>query len=274
MFNLDKSKVDILVRDSKLLRLKILQAAYKAGGGHVGGSYSIIDIILFLYSYVLKLDPKNPNIPSRDRLILSKGHSCLALYACMEKYGFLNEGELQTFLELDSRLAGHSEHFLIPGIEISTGSLGHGLGVSAGIALAGKKMNKEWKVICILGDGECNEGSIWESFMFINQHKLKNLITIIDFNKQESLDLTEKILSIEPLAKKIRAFGLNPIEIDGHSFLAIAEAIENSYSSETPSVIIAHTIKGRGVDFMEGATKWHYRSPTESEYDSAKLQLT
>lgn len=258
---------------SNELRVMMLKAAHKAGGGHLGGAFSVIDILLYLYSQVLKLDPSNPNLPNRDRLILSKGHSCLALYACMEEFGFLFPGELMTFLETDSRLAGHSEHFLLPGVEITTGSLGHGLGISAGIALAGKRQNAPWKVFCILGDGECNEGSIWESLLFIRQHSLNNLITIIDYNKQESLDRTENILSIDPLSKKIESFGLMPIEIDGHSFEEIENAIATAAESQIPVVIVANTIKGYGVDFMEEVTKWHYRGPTDEELNEARIQL-
>jgi transketolase len=262
-----------LKSQSNELRVVMLEAAHKAGGGHLGGAFSVIDILLYLYSQVLTFDPNNPNLPNRDRLILSKGHSCLALYACMEEFGFLSPGELMTFLETGSRLAGHSEHFLIPGVEVTTGSLGHGLGISAGIALAGKKQKAPWKVFCILGDGECNEGSIWESLLFVRQHSLNNLITIIDYNKQESLDRTENILSIDPLPKKVEAFGLIPLEIDGHSFKEIESAFATAIQSETPVVIIANTIKGYGVDFMEEVTKWHYRGPTQEELNEARIQL-
>lgn len=273
MANMDSSLSRELRFESNRLRVSMLKAAHKAGGGHLGGAFSVIDILLFLYSRVLNLDSTVPNLSSRDRLILSKGHSCLALYACMERFGFLDEGELMTFLEKDSRLAGHSEHFILPGVEVTTGSLGHGLGISAGIALAGKKNKETWKVFCILGDGECNEGSVWETLLFIRQHKLNNLITIIDYNKQESLDRTENILSIDPLSKKIEAFGLAPIEINGHSFEEISQALAAALKSEIPVVIVANTIKGYGVDFMEGVTKWHYRGPTDDELLAAETQL-
>lgn len=258
---------------SNKLRIMMLKSAHKAGGGHLGGAFSVIDLLLFLYSQVLNLDPSNPILPGRDRLILSKGHSCLALYACMEEFGFLDRGEIMTFLEKDSRLAGHSEHFILPGVEITTGSLGHGLGISAGIALAGKKNKESWKVFCILGDGECNEGSVWETLLFIRQHNLNNVVTIIDYNKQESLDRTENILSIDPLSKKIEAFGLIPIEIDGHSFDEIRSAVNAALLSEIPVVIVANTVKGFGVDFMEGVTKWHYRGPSKEELWAAETQL-
>jgi len=270
----EKSNIGRLEKESAKLRLRILSAAYSAKGGHIGGAYSVLDLLIYVYEYILKFDANNPQMPERDRLILSKGHSCLALYACLENYGFIENNELMTFLKTDSRLPGHSEHFHTPGIEITTGSLGHGIGVAAGIALAGKKNNYDFRTICILGDGECNEGSVWESLMFIRQHDLNKLITVIDYNKQESLDFTEKILSIEPLADKIRAFGLNSIEIDGHSFNDIDKAFREAIESKKPSVIIAHTVKGKGVDFMEGVTKWHYRSPTSDEFESAKSQLS
>jgi transketolase len=226
-----------------------------------------------MYLKVLRVDPKNQKDPDRDRIILSKGHSCLALYACLERFGFIEQGELSTFLAHDSRLAGHAEHFHLDCIEITTGSLGHGLGVAAGMSLAAKIKNKPWKTFCILGDGECNEGSVWESIMFISQHKLNNLITIIDSNKQESLDFTRNILSIEPLAEKIRAFGLNAIEINGHSFNEIKAAFSIALNSIEPCVIIANTVKGKGVDFMQAEMKWHYRAPNDEEMLLAMEQL-
>lgn len=259
--------------ESNKLRARILAAAKKAGGGHIGGAFSVIDVLLYLFTHTLSVDPTEVSAPNRDRLILSKGHSCLALYACLEKFGFLEEDEIFTFLETNSRLAGHSEHFLIPSIELTTGSLGHGLGVSAGMALSAKMDEAPWLTFCILGDGECNEGSVWESFMFIAQHNLKNLITIIDYNKQESLDFTKNILSIDPLAAKIAAFGLNPIEINGHSFAEIHRAVDLAKKSEIPTVIVSNTVKGKGVSFMEGVMKWHYRAPNEEEYLLAVLEL-
>lgn len=270
----DKSNIDYLVKKSSSLRLRILSAAYSAKGGHIGGAFSILDILTYMYEHILNIDSSNPLMHDRDRLILSKGHSCLALYACLESYGFIESDELMTFLKTDSRLPGHSEHFHIPAIEITTGSLGHGIGVAAGIALAEKFLNSNYWTFCILGDGECNEGSVWETLMFIRQHNLNKLITLIDFNKQESLDLTEKILSVEPLLDKIEAFGLNAIQINGHSFIEIDRAFKEAKQSKKPSVIIAHTIKGKGVDFMEGVTKWHYRAPTTEEFQAAILQLS
>ena len=261
-------------KESARLRLRILTAAHIAKGGHIGGAFSVLEVLIYIYEYILKFDANNPLMPDRDRLILSKGHSCLALYACLENYGLIENDELMTFLETNSRLPGHSEHFHIPSIEITTGSLGHGIGVAAGIALAEKKISSNFRTICILGDGECNEGSVWESFMFIRQHNLNKLITIIDYNKQESLDLTEKILSIEPLCDKITAFGLNAIEINGHAYNDIDNAFRDAIQSEKPSVIIANTIKGKGVDFMEGVTKWHYRAPTSEELEFATQQLS
>jgi transketolase len=259
--------------ESNRLRGRILKAAIGAGGGHIGGSFSVIDLLYYLFRDVLRNMSAAGTEPNRDRLILSKGHSCLALYACLDEFGFIQKDELFSFLELDSRLAGHSEHFLIPAIEITTGSLGHGLGVGAGMALAGKMNSQQWKTFCIVGDGECNEGSIWESFMFIAQHKLNNLITFIDSNKQESLDFTKNILSIEPIKEKIEAFGLNAIEIDGHSFQEISKSINQALESDIPTVIICHTVKGKGVDFMEGVMKWHYRAPSEQELNDSLIQL-
>lgn len=262
-----------LARKSASLRLKILQAAREAGGGHIGGSFSVLDIIFFLYSKVLRVNAENPSDCNRDRLIFSKGHASLALYACLEEFGFLSQGEINTFNKLDSRLAGHSEHFHISGIEITTGSLGHGLGVAAGIALAARKDNADYRVYCVLGDGECNEGSVWESLLFIRQWKLTNLITIIDYNKMESLDFTDNILSIAPLSAKIKAFGFRAIEFDGHDFNQIAKAIHIAFKSKIPCVLIANTVKGKGITFMENSSKWHYRAPNDEEFNLARGQL-
>ncbi len=256
------------------LRIRMLKASAFANGGHLGGAFSVIDLLYFLYAHELTYEATDAEFSERDRLVLSKGHASLALYACLEEFGFLRKDEIFSFTQENSRLAGHSEHFLIPGVEITTGSLGHGLGVSAGIALAGRMNEAEWKVFCILGDGECNEGSIWESMMFISQHKLSNLITIIDNNKQVSLDRTTSILSVEPLKEKINSFGLHPIEIDGHSYTEISNALREAKSSSLPAVIIANTIKGKGVDFMEAETKWHYRAPSEDELIRAIRQLS
>jgi transketolase len=254
------------------LRKRILNVA--AGkGGHIGGSFSSIDMILTLYKYVLKVNLENPQWEERDRFVLSKGHCSLALYAVLEEIGFLNPGELDTYTMKGSRLAGHVEHFEIPAIEMTTGSLGHGISCAAGMALAAKISGKDWKVFCIIGDGECNEGSVWETLLFTAQQNLKNLIIIVDNNKMESLDLTNNILSIEPLAAKFTSFNFEVREIDGHNFEEIFLSLLTPPKFDKPLIIIANTIKGKGVTFMENTAMWHYRAPNETELINALAEL-
>jgi len=257
---------------TRQLRCRIISAASNAGGGHIGGALSIVDLIYYAYSEYMTYDSLDSNLESRDRFILSKGHGCLALYAVLEHFSMLKKNELENFLKTDSRLPGHSEHFHVPHIEITTGSLGHGVGVATGMAAAAKRKKTTWRVICILGDGECNEGSVWESLLFAAQHRLDNLVIVIDSNKLESLDLTENILGIQPLSEKLSAFGLDVMEINGHDYTEIRKAFERQPMGK-PLAIVANTVKGKGVSFMENVPKWHYRSPTPEELENALNEL-
>ena len=266
------AEVKALEETSRKLRRRILQVA-EGRGGHIGGSFSSIDIILTLYKNILEKDLVNPDWSDRDRFILSKGHCSLALYAVLEEVGFLKAGELDTYTLKDSRLAGHAEHFEIPAIEMTTGSLGHGISCAAGIALAGHLTNKNWRVFCIVGDGECNEGSVWEALMFISQYKLQNIFVIVDNNKMESLDMTRNIISIEPLADKFASFNFEVREINGHDFQEIHCALVTKPQSGMPVIIIANTTKGKGVSFMEDTPKWHFRAPDKIELQKALEEL-
>jgi transketolase len=265
-------QVNSLKITSKKLRRRILNVA--AGkGGHIGGSFSALDIILTLYKNVLNINLEDPKWPERDRFILSKGHCSLALYAVLEEIGFLEPGELDNYTLKGSRLAGHAEHFEIPAIEMTTGSLGHGISCSAGMALAAKISGKNWKVFCVVGDGECNEGSVWETLLFAAQQNLKNLIIIVDNNKMESLDLTKNILSIEPLAEKFTSFNFEVREIDGHNFEEVFAALTTQPKFNKPIIIVANTVKGKGVSFMENTPMWHYRAPSEAELKNGLAEL-
>lgn len=267
-----EEQVNSLELISKKLRRRILNVA--AGkGGHVGGSFSALDIILTLYKNILNLDLEDPKWAERDRFILSKGHCSLALYSVLEEIGFLEQGELDSYTLNGSRLAGHAEHFEIPAIEMTTGSLGHGISCAAGMALAAKISGKNWKVFCVVGDGECNEGSVWETLLFTAQQNLKNLIIIVDNNKMESLDLTKNILSIEPLAEKFASFNFEVREIDGHNFEEIFLALTTQPKYEKPVIVVANTVKGKGVSFMENTPMWHYRAPSEAELINALAEL-
>jgi len=267
-----KKQIISLELTSKKLRRRILNVA--AGkGGHIGGSFSALDIILTLYKNVLNINLEDPKWPERDRFILSKGHCSLALYAVLEEIGFLEPGELDNYTLKGSRLAGHAEHFEIPAIEMTTGSLGHGISCSAGMALAAKISGKNWKVYCVVGDGECNEGSVWETLLFAAQQNLKNLIIIVDNNKMESLDLTKNILSIEPLAEKFTSFNFEVREIDGHNFEEVFAALTTQPKFNKPIIIVANTVKGKGVSFMENTPMWHYRAPSEAELKNGLAEL-
>lgn len=229
-----------------------------------------------LYTRILRVDPKNPQWENRDRLILSKGHAGASVYAALAERGFFPVEELSTHYANGSRLSGHVSHKGVPGVEFSTGSLGHGLSVAAGMALGGKKDNADWRVYCILGDGECDEGSVWEAALQAHQFKLDNLVAIIDHNRMQSLDFCENTLALEPFGDKWRAFGWNVIETDGNDVDAVEKALrqaQDNRGSRRPTVVIAVTTKGKGVSFMENDILWHYRTPQGEEYDAALAEL-
>jgi transketolase len=268
---------DMPVKDtvefSKSIRLETLKMVYNAKASHIGGAFSMADILAVLYGKLLKVDALNPFWDERDRFLLSKGHACTSLYATLALINFFDLKLLSTYTANNSILLAHTSH-KIPGIEFSAGSLGHALSVCCGIALAGKKEKKNWKVVALLSDGELDEGSNWEAILFAPQHSLSNLILIIDYNKIQSLGSVSEVLDLEPLPDKFSSFGWNVISIDGHNHEEIEKAyIQASSNSPNPTVIIANTIKGKGVDFMEDKLLWHYKSPSEEQYLSAKSQL-
>lgn len=252
-----------------------IEMTHLSQGAHIGSILSVADIIAVLYNDIANVDPNNPKKPDRDRIILSKGHAGAAIYATLAEKGFFNVEELKTHYADGSRLSGHVSHKGIPGVEFSTGSLGHGLSVAAGIAYAAKKDNKQYKVFVICGDGECDEGAVWEAALVANHFKLNNLIAIIDHNKMQSLDFCENTITLSPFADKWKAFGWNVIDIDGHDHNALKDALARATGSKLkPTVIIANTIKGKGISFMENNILWHYRFPHKGEeYDSAINEL-
>lgn len=232
---------------------------------------SVADILAVLYSGVLRVDPAAPADPGRDRLIMSKGHAAAVLYAVLAETGFYDPAILDTYYQDGSPLAGHVTATM-PGIDHSTGSLGHGLSVAAGMALGARLDGADRRVFAILSDGECDEGSVWEPVLFAAHHALDNLTAIIDYNKIQSLDTVEETLRLEPFADKWRAFGWHTIEIDGHDHDAIRAALQ-APSQGRPTCVIAHTIKGKGVSFMEHSVLWHYRPPDASEMAAALTEL-
>ncbi len=266
--------MDRLEEKAQWVRQQVLEMIHRAGKGHIGGSFSCVEILVSLYyGGILHIDPEIPSWGERDRFILSKGHSCASLYAVLADLGFFTVSELSTFNQEGSRLEGHPNRG-IPGIEVDTGSLGHGLGVGAGLALSAKIDKADWMTIALLSDGECHEGSVWEAAMFAAHHELHNLVAIVDRNRQCVLDFTENCNRLEPFAAKWRAFGWEVREVAGHSFEELLYALGDIRLRKTdPLIIIADTIKGKGVSFMEGKIEWHHRVPEGEQLEMARREL-
>jgi len=270
-----KKTTDFLKQKAKWLRKTVLEMTVAAGAGHIAPSFSCTEILVVLYyGGILKVEPKNPTWENRDRFILSKGQSAVALYAVLADLGFFPKIELLGFTQKDSRLGGHTEN-TIPGVECFTGSLGHGLSIGAGLALGAKINKKKYVTTVLLGDGECYEGSVWESAMFASHHQLKNLVAIVDRNGLSAIDFTENYLKEEPLKDKWCAFGWDVKTVNGHSFdelLSVMKQIRMRKSNK-PLCIIAKTVKGKGVSFIENNPIWHYRIPVGDELEKARREL-
>ena len=255
------------------IRKKSLQMVYNANASHIGGALSMADILAVLYNDVLYIDPKKPDDPDRDRFLLSKGHACTGLYATLGLKGFFPIKDLDSYAQDGSIFLSHTSHY-IPGIEISAGSLGHALPVSCGLALAAKRKKSERKTYCLVSDGELDEGSNWESILFAPQLKLDNIILIVDYNKIQSLGTVKEVIDLHPLKDKFEAFRWETYEIDGHDHLALKDVFaKTKYLNGKPKVIIAHTVKGKGISFMEDKLLWHYKSPSEAQFNEAVNQL-
>lgn len=255
-----------------------IEMTHLSGGSHIGAVMSVADIVAVLYTEVMHVDPQNPKWEGRDRFILSKGHAGASIYAALAERGFFPVEELKTHYQNGSRLSGHVSHHL-PGVDFSTGSLGHGLSAGAGMAYAAKKDGKRHSVYVVLGDGECDEGSVWEAALFANHFRLQNLVAIVDHNHMQSLDFQENTLEIEDFGAKWKAFGWNVMEINGNNHDELRQAFQKvkdyqNDPSHKPTVIIANTIKGCGVSFMQNDILWHYRFPHDGwEYDMAVSEL-
>ena len=259
-----------------LIRRHGLEMTHLSRGSHIGAIFSLAEIMATLYTGVLNVNPADPAMPDRDRLILSKGHAGAAVYAALAERGFFPVEELKTHYANGSRLSGHVSHKGVPGVEFSTGSLGHGLPAAAGMALGAKMDKAPWRTYVILGDGECDEGSVWEAALQAHQYQLDNLIAVVDHNRMQSLDFCEKTIALEPFADKWRDFGWQVQVVDGHDVAALQAAFaraKNNLGGGKPSVIIAETTKGKGVSFMENDILWHYRTPQGEEYDAALKEL-
>lgn len=250
---------------SKELRKVIVKTLQAGGRGHVGSAFSLVEILRVLYDDILRYDPKNPHWPDRDRCILSKGHGCMALYVLLAEKGFFPELELWKFCKVDGILGGHPEH-KVPGIEVSTGSLGHGFSLGLGMALNARYQKADYRIFVIVGDGECNEGSIWEAALCAGKHKINNLTVIIDYNKHQSYSTTFEVLDLEPLVDKWRAFGFSTKEVDGHNVEELKSTfLQVPFEADKPNAIICHTIKGKGISYVENNLKWHHKSKVADE---------
>lgn len=257
-----------------LIRRHGIEMTHLSGGSHIASILSVADIVGVLYSDVLHFDPRDPKKPDRDRFILSKGHAGAAIYAALAEKGFFDVEQLKTHYQNGSILSGHVSHKGVRGVEFSTGSLGHGLPVAAGMAQAAKLDGKNHYVYVVMGDGECDEGSVWEAALYANHYQLNHLVAIVDHNKMQSLDFCENTLKLSPFADKWKSFGWNVLDIDGHDHDALRDAFDQAKRSDRPTVIIANTVKGKGISFMEFDILWHYRFPHEGwEYDDAIKEL-
>ena len=266
--------VVVLKQVAALLRGTVITMCHTSKSAHLGSCLSCLDILTAAYWHVLDIDPQRPGDLLRDRFILSKGHAAMALYAVLAHKGYFPIEELKTYNKDNGRLAEHPPANLLPGVEAATGSLGHGLPIANGMAVAGRIYGQSYRVYCLMSDGENNEGSVWEAAMFASAQKLDNICVIIDYNKWQATGRSNDTLMIAPLADKWRSFGWDAYEIDGHDVNALAIAMKNiPNGSCKPVALIAHTIKGKGVSFMEDDNNWHYRSPTSDEVIKAHQEL-
>ncbi|PIT84015.1 transketolase [Candidatus Micrarchaeota archaeon CG10_big_fil_rev_8_21_14_0_10_45_29] len=268
---MDRTSVNPLSSHAKEIRRKILKMIHASKSAHIASALSTVELLVSLYFKIMRIDPKNPSMQGRDILIFSKGHGCSALYATLVQRGYENEKILQEFSTDGGKLWGHVTSGSMKGIEATAGSLGHGLPIGLGMALANKKRN----VFVLMGDGECDEGSVWEAILFAGHARASNLIAIIDFNKIQSLGNTAEVLDIEPLAEKFRAAKWAAKEVDGHSIPHICAALQKlPFEEGKPSVLIAHTTKGKGISFMENSLAWHYTPPDDKQLEGALGELS
>lgn len=257
---------------ARRIRGQTILMSHHTGAAHLGSSLSCVDILVALYWSILRIDPKNPSDKCRDRFILSKGHAIAALYVVLAYKGFFPISLLDTFAQPGSCLPEHPAPRCVPGLEVATGSLGHGLSVGLGMALASRIQQQLYRVYVVLGDGECNEGSVWEAAMLASAQKIDNLIAIVDYNKWQATGRSNEIMALKPLKQKWEAFGWDTYELDGHNIKDLIDVLNNKPDNK-PTAIIAHTLKGKGISFMEDNNNWHYRVPNDEELKMALQEL-
>lgn len=265
---------DDLTAVARKIRFAVVRMSHRARAAHLGSSLSCVDILTALYWTALNVDTGRPDWAQRDRFILSKGHAAASLYATLALKGFFSEKTLADYGQAGKNMPEHPAPFCMPGVEVATGSLGHGLPIGAGMALAANIQKSPHRVFLLMSDGECNEGAVWEAAMFAASHSLENLIVFVDFNKWQATGRSCDVMALDPLAEKWRAFGWSVNEIDGHDLPAIIKVLERvPDGSGRPIVCIANTVKGKGISFMEDDNNWHYRIPTEQEVEAAGIEL-
>lgn len=270
-----KDKIEYLERMAHRIREDLIEMFFKAVKGHIGGSLSAVEVMVALYFHIMRVDPKNPEWPERDRFVLSKGHASATWYAVLAEKGFFPRNLLfSQFIRINGLLQEHAD-IKIPGVEMSSGALGQGLSAALGMSLAQGLTNKSYRVYVMLGDGEMQSGQIWEAIMACSHYEVNNLTAILDYNKLQVSDFVDRVMNIEPVAKKFEAFGWNVLEIDGHSMAEVVQALQEAKdnSSSSPTLIISHTIKGKGVSFMEGNVEWHSHVVSPEDYQKAKHEL-
>jgi len=266
--------VEELEKMAVIIRCDIIDMICTAAAGHPGGSLSAADVVTALYFRIMRIDPENPGWPDRDRFILSKGHACPVWYAALAERGYFDKSHLKTLRQMGSILQGHPDMRKTPGIDMTAGSLGHGLSAGLGMALSGKLQQKDYHVFVIIGDGESQEGSIWEASMAAPNFKLDNLTAILDYNHLQNDYSVDDIMPIHPAVDKWRAFGWHVLDIDGHDMAQVVAALEEAKSHKgKPTMIVANTVKGKGVSYMENVCEWHGRAPCQEEADQALEEL-
>jgi transketolase len=270
----DRTKLAELRKIARDLRRQVIELSYSSKSGHIGSSLSCVDLLAALYFRFLRVTPGQPLAKDRDRFLMSKGHACVPFYGCLERLGFLPSDVLRRYGEEGGTLGHHPLKCGEYGIEISTGSLGHGLSVGCGLAFAAKLAQHQWRTVVLMSDGEQNEGTVWEAAMFAAQHRLDNVLAIVDFNKMQALGNNSEIIGIEKLDERYRSFGWAVRRIDGHDLSQIVDALDAfPFEVGKPSAIVADTIKGKGISFMENSLLWHYRCPDPTEYQAALAEL-
>lgn len=268
------TKVEGLANIANDIRIEIIEQVYNANSGHPGGSLSCADILAVLYFNQMNIDSENPNAKGRDRFVLSKGHCAPALYATLARKGYFDKELLKGFRKVESNLQGHPDIKKVPGVDMSTGSLGQGLSAAVGMAIGSKMEHEGYRVYCLLGDGELEEGQVWEAAMSASKNKLDNLCAIVDYNTLQIDGNVEEVAGLIDIKEKFESFGFNVIEVNGHDIEALIHAFNSAkHQKDMPSVIIARTIKGKGVSFMEGKAEWHGKAPNQEQYEEAINEL-